>query len=89
MRLAIAATLCALIATPAAAQNYYPGWGYQWNGPNRWAAAREEWWRAHRAEDIARWRAMNGDYEGASRAQYWADRHRQIARQNMYGRGGW
>ena len=59
-------------------------------GPGAWSAAREEWHRAHRAEDIARWRAANGDVEGANRAQAWADRHREQARRNAYiARGGY
>lgn len=88
MRSIIVAALCALLATPALAQGYYPGPGYYGYGPPR-AAAHDEWRRAHRAEDIARWRAMNGDYEGARRAHYWAERHREIARESRYGWRRW
>jgi hypothetical protein len=90
MRFALVALLGALIVTPAAAQGYYGGPGYYGYRPDAWSTAREEWHRAHRAQEIARWRAMNGDYEGANRAQYWAERHREIARQNAgVARGGW
>jgi hypothetical protein len=83
MRPFIIAGLCALLTTPAVAQ----GSGYYGYGPR--AAAHEEWYRAHRAEDIAHWRAMHGDWEGARRAQYWAERHREIARDSSYGWRRW
>jgi hypothetical protein len=85
MRFVLVPLLGALLATPALAQPY----GYA-ERSTAWSAARNEWQRAHRAEDIARWRAANGDYEGADRAQYWADQHRQRARENAdVARGGW
>lgn len=100
MRLALIPLLGALVAAPAMAQSYYPApsygyaappaYGYVQPMPDAWSAAREEWHRARRAEDMARWRAENGDYEGANRAQFWADRHRERARSNAYSaRGGW
>ena len=90
MRFAIVALLGALVATPAGAQGYYWGPSYQGYRPDAWSVAREERYRAHRAEEIARWRAMNGDYDGANRAGFWAHRHWEIARQNAYiARGGW
>jgi hypothetical protein len=100
MRLALIALLGALVAAPAMAQGYYPApsfnyaappaYGYGQPAPDAWAPAREEWHRARRAEDIARWRAANGDYEGANRAQFWADRHRERAHWNaQVARGGW
>ena len=65
-------------------------YGYARPEPGTWSAAREGWHRARRAEDIARWRAANGDYEGADRAQFWAERHRERARRNAdIARGGW
>lgn len=79
MRIAPLALLGFLAALPAAAQGYYqappygyaapPAYGYAPPAPDAWASAREGWQRARRAEDIARWRAENGDYEGADRAQ--------------------
>ncbi len=100
MRIASLALLGLLAALPAAAQGYYqapqygyaapPAYGYAQPAPDAWASAREEWHRARRAEDIARWRAANGDYEGANRAQFWADRHRDSARRAAAtARGGW
>jgi hypothetical protein len=100
MRLALIPLLATLIAVPAAAQGYYqapaygyaapPSYGAVQPVPGAWPAAREEWHRARRAEDIARWRAANGDYEGANRAQFWADRHRERARWDTHiARGGW
>ena len=90
MRFAVLALLGALFATPAAAQGYY-GWpGYYGYQPDAWSMAREEWHRARHAQEIARWRAMNGDYEGANRAEYWAERHREIAHRNAaIARSGW
>jgi hypothetical protein len=90
MRFAILALVGALLATPAAAQGYY-GWpGYYGDQPNAWAAAREEWRRARHAQEIARSRAMNGDYDEANRAEYWADRHCELAHRNAaIARGGW
>ena len=76
MRLALLPLLGALVVTPALAQGYYPG---------ERMAAREDWHRAHRAEEIARWRAANGDYAGANRAHYWAERHRDRARREAWG----
>jgi hypothetical protein len=100
MRFALIPLLSALISAPVMAQTYYPGpaygyaappvYGYVQPAPDGWGMAREEWHRARRAEDIARWRAANGDYEGANRAQFWADRHRERARWNAsVARGGW
>lgn len=100
MRPTFIALLGALVAGSAAAQGYYeapaygyaapPAYAYQRPGPDAWSAAREEWHRARRAEGIARWRAENGDYEGANRAQFWADRHRDSARRAAgIARGGW
>jgi hypothetical protein len=57
-----------------------PAYGYAQPWHNAWDSAREEWHRARRAEDMARWRAEDGDYEGANRTQFWADRHRERAR---------
>lgn len=69
------------------------GYGYGYDArpePGTWPAAREGWQRARRAEDVARWRAANGDYEGADRARYWAERQRERARRDAYiARGGW
>ncbi len=91
MRIAPLALLGCLAALPAAAQGYYqappygyaapPAYGYAQPAPDGWASARDEWRHARRAEEIARWRAANGDYDGADRAQSWADRHRDRARQ--------
>ena len=100
MRIASLALLGCLAALPAAAQGYYrtpqyghaapPFYGQAPSAPDAWASAREEWHRARRAEDIARWRAANGDHEGANRAQFWADRHRDTARRSAgIARGGW
>ena len=99
MRLALIPLLSALVAAPAMARGYYPAplysyappaCGYVRPMPDAWDAARQEWHRARRAEDIARWRAANGDYEGANRAQFWADRHRERARWDAHiARGGW
>jgi hypothetical protein len=100
MRLALIPLLGALLAAPAMAQGYYPAPSYGYAPPpaygyaqpryNAWDSAREEWHRARRAEDMARWRAENGDYEGANRAQFWADRHRERARWDArIARGGW
>jgi hypothetical protein len=91
MRFAFIPLLGALVAGPAVAQGYYqpPADGYA-QSPDAWSAAREEWHRAHRAEDIARWRAANGDYEGARRAELWANEHRERAQHEAYvARGGW
>jgi len=82
MRVALVALFGTLVAAapPALAQGYYyQGPGYGRPAPTAWDSARDEWQRAHRAQDIARWRAMNGDYEGANRAHYWAERHRELA----------
>lgn len=101
MRFALIPLLGALLATPAAAQGYYyqapaygyaqsPAYGYGQGAPDAWSMAREEWHRARRAEEIARWRAANGDYEGANRAQFWAGRHRERAHESArVARGGW
>lgn len=100
MRIASLALLGCLAVLPAAAQGYYqappygyaapPAYGYAPPAPEAWASAREEWHRARRAEDIARWRAANGDYEGADRARFWADQHRDSARRAAgAARGGW
>lgn len=101
MRFALIPLLGVFVAGSAAAQGYYqapaygygPPAGYAYGAPaptGAWSAAREEWHRAGRAEDIARWRAANGDYEGANRAQFWAERHRDRARRNAYvARRGW
>ena len=100
MRIAPLALLGCLAALPAAAQGYYqapsygyappPAYGYAQPAPDAWASARDEWRRARRAEDIARWRAGNGDYEGADRAQRWADRHHDRARREAdAARGQW
>ena len=99
MRIALIGLLASLIAVPALAQDFYaapvygygapPAYGYRPPAPDAWWAARAEWHRARRAEDMARWRAANGDYDGASRAQFWADRHRERARWDAYvARGG-
>jgi hypothetical protein len=97
MRLALIPLLGMFIAAPAMAQVYYQapiyapqayGYSAEYNGA--WDAAREEWHQARRAEDIARWRAANGDYYGANRAQYWANLHRERARHDAnVARGGW
>lgn len=100
MRIALLALLGCLATLPAAAQGYYqappygyaapPAYGYAPPAPDAWTSAREGWHRARRAEDIARWRAANGDYEGANRAQFWADQHRDSARRAARAaRGGW
>ncbi len=92
MRIASLALLGFLAALPAAAQGYYqaPPYGYAQPAPDAWASARDGWRRARRAKDIARWRAENGDYEGADRAQRWADRHRDRARREAdIARGRW
>ncbi len=88
LRLAAIPLLGALVAMPAMAQGYYP-YGYtEYRGAP--SAAHEEWYRARRAEDMARWRAANGDYEGANRAHNWANLHRERARQDAWAaRGGW
>jgi hypothetical protein len=95
MRFALIPLLGALIAaTPAVAQGYYrtpaygydrpQAYGYTQRTPDAWSAAREEWRRARRAEDMARWRAANSDYEGANRAHFWAERHRDRAHRNAH-----
>ena len=100
MRITSLALLGCLAALPAIAQGYYqaplygytapPAYGYAQPAPDAWASAREGWHRARRAEDIARWRAENGDYEGADRAQRWADRNRDRARREAdIARGRW
>jgi hypothetical protein len=94
LRFALSALLGVFVAGCADAQGYYGqppmGYGYAAPTPDAWSAAREEWHRARRAEDIARWRAANGDYEGANRAQFWAEQHRERARRDAYvARGGW
>jgi hypothetical protein len=93
LRFALVALLGVFVAGHADAQGYYyqpPGYAYTAPAPDAWSAAREEWHRAHRAEDIARWRAANGDYEGANRAQFWAERHRERAHWDAHtARGGW
>lgn len=101
LRFAVVPLLGIFAAGSAAAQGYYyqqpaygyaqpPAYAYRAPAPDAWSAAREEWHRAHRAEDIARWRAANGDYEGANRAQFWAERHRERARRDAsIARGGW
>ena len=95
LRFAVVALLGVFVAGCAEAQGYYPyyqppGYAYAAPAPDARWAAREEWHRAHRAEDIARWRAANGDYEGANRAQFWAEQHRERARQDAYvARDGW
>ena len=93
LRFALIALLGVFVAGRAEAQGYYyqpPGYAYAAPAPNAWFAAREEWHRAHRAEDIARWRAASGDYAGANRAQFWAEQHRERARREAYvARGGW
>ena len=98
LRFALIALLGVGVAGCAEAQGYYdqpPGYAYAAPAPDARWAAHEEWHRAHRAEDIARWRAANGDYEGANRAQFWAERHRERARQDIgiaqgdRGQGGW
>ena len=65
MRFALVALLGALAATPAAAQGYHPSPSHGRSAPGAWDAARHEWHQARRARDIARWRAMNGDHDGA------------------------
>ncbi len=67
MRIASLTLLGCLAAFPAVAQGYYqappygyappPAYGYAQPAPDAWASAREEWHRARRAEDIARWHA--------------------------------
>jgi|SRR5689334_240852 hypothetical protein len=99
MRLALVPLLGSLIAAPAMAQGYYPpasygyaapAYRYVQPAPTAWDAARMEWHRAHRAEEIARWRAANGDYWGAERAEHWANQHRERARWDAgVARGGW
>ena len=62
---------------------------YVQSPPDGWPDAREEWHRARRGREIAGWRAMNGAYEGADRAAYWAERHRERARrEDPIPRGG-
>lgn len=81
MRLVLLPLIGALMATPVMAQGYYPYGNerFEQNRPDGWSTARDEWQRARHAREIARWRAANGDYEGANRAEYWAERHRERA----------